>query len=262
MGELLSTPDFWMSLLALSFLEIILGIDNLVFISIAAERAHEAKRNLARHLGLWLAFLLRLIMLAGLVWLSKLTLTVFSWPDFLVNWIDPKGLTPEIREVSFKDIVMIVGGLFLLAKGTWEIHESLEGDHEGPITGKPVALWAVVLQISVVNLVFSLDSIITAVGMTQYVSVMVLAVVISTFIMVAAMQPVSAFINRHPTSKMLALSFILLVGVSLIADGFGVHIPRGYLYFAIAFSLLVETLNIMVARRRHAQRKKNLPLKG
>jgi predicted tellurium resistance membrane protein TerC len=226
------------SFAALTFLEVVLGIDNIVFLAIAIERLAPGERRTGRRLGLALAMVLRILMLAGLVWLTRLDVGLFRLMG---------------RAVTLKDLVLIGGGLFLLAKGTQEVHDAMEAGEPAPATA-PRARWsglpAVVVQIGLINIVFSLDSVITAVGMTSNLAIMIAAVVASTLIMLFAAEPVGGFIHRRPTTKMLALAFILLIGVALIADGLGFHIPRGYVYFAIAFSLFVELLNLAPWRRR------------
>jgi len=260
MIELLMSPAVWMSLLTLTFLEVVLGVDNVVFVSVAAQRLEKSKQAKGRDIGIWSGAVMRVVMLFALVALTGLTeATLFRAPEFLLplaNGHDPEAL----MNVTIEDIVLVLGGMFLLWKGTMEIHESIEG-HEDVKTGGAVSGFvAVVFQMTVINVVFSLDSVLTAIGMTKDLGgaggdearlfVMVAAVLISTLIMVASAKSVAGFLERHATAKMLALSFILLVGMALIADGLGFHIPRGYLYFAIAFSLFVETLNIMARQRR------------
>ena len=240
MAELF-TLNALVSFLALTFLEIVLSVDNILFVAIAAARLPKERRNLGRQLGLWLALVLRVGMLAGLVWITRLDVTLFHALG---------------RNISVKDLVLIAGGLFLLWKGSTEIHDNI--DHAGEAADQPEALNAgsglvgVVLQIGLINIVFSLDSVITAIGMSSQLLVMIAAVVVATLLMMLAAKPVGDFIDRRPTVKMLGLAFILLVGVMLVADGMGFDVPRGYLYFAIAFSLFVELLN--GARGRKAKR--------
>jgi len=236
MLEWITDPNIWASLLTLTFLEIVLGIDNIIFLSIITERVAENRRILAQRLGLGLALFGRIALLAGLVWLTKLTTPIFEIFGLGVSW---------------RDIILMAGGLFLLAKATSEIHHSVEGAGEAAGGGKQVASFAMaIVQILAIDLVFSLDSVITAVGMTDHLPIMVTAVVIAIGVMMFAATPISDFIRRHPTTKMLALSFLLLIGVALVADALHFHVPRGYLYFAIAFSLLVELLNLAAARKR------------
>jgi predicted tellurium resistance membrane protein TerC len=235
MFEWLFDPAIWISLLTLTALEIVLGIDNVVFISIVAAKLPEAEAARARHLGLMAALVMRIIMLAGIAWIVGLTAPVAEIFGFALSW---------------RDIIMLAGGLFLLTKGTYEIHHTVEGEAESGGDGEIKSFTAIIVQIMVLDMVFSLDSVITAVGMAEHLPVMIAAVVIAMLIMLLASGPVSAFIENHPTAKMLALSFLLLVGLALVADGMHFHIPRGYLYFAIAFSILVEALNLIAKRRR------------
>ncbi|MDP3802240.1 TerC family protein [Brevundimonas sp.] len=230
------TAEALTSLLALTFLEIVLGIDNIVFLAVSVARLPADKQSRARQIGLWMAMVMRIVMLFGLALLTHMEASLFSAFG---------------HDFTIESLVLIAGGLFLLAKGTMEVHHSVEGDHDqNTVVGKATAMGAVLAQIAVINVVFSLDSVITAVGMTDLVWVMITAVVLSTLVMLFAAKPVADFIDKAPTTKILALSFILLVGVALVADGFGFHIPRGYLYFAIAFSLGVELLNQAYHRNR------------
>ena len=234
----LLTWDALASFLTLTFLELVLSVDNILFVAVAAARLAPERRGLGRQLGLWLALALRVGMLLGLVWLTRIDVTLFKAFG---------------HPVSVKDAVLIAGGLFLLYKGATEIHDDLEGEAE--TDGAPRAhasLPAVVVQIGLLNIVFSLDSVITAVGMSSQVLVMVGAVTVATLAMMLGAKPLGDFIERRPTAKMLGLAFILLIGMALVADGTGVHVPRGYLYFAIAFSLFVELLNGARKRRRRA----------
>jgi predicted tellurium resistance membrane protein TerC len=235
MTEWLFDFDIWASLLTLTALEIVLGIDNVIFISVAAGRLPPEQQAGARRLGLALALIGRVVLLTSLVWIIGLTKPIFSVGDFAVSW---------------RDVILIVGGLFLLAKGTLEIHHTVEGEQEAAPKASHSGYAVVIGQILLLDIVFSLDSVITAVGMTDNLAVMIAAVVIAIIVMLVASGPVSEFIQKHPTSKMLALSFLLLVGMALIADGLHVHMPRGYLYFAIAFSAGVEALNLWAAKRR------------
>ena len=234
--ELLTDPQTWASLLTLTALEIVLGIDNIIFISIMAGRLPPERQARGRQIGLALALITRLALLASIAWISTLTNPLFTIAEF---------------DISVRDLVLIIGGLFLLGKGTTEIHHNLEGEDEGGgNTAGTASFTSVVVQIMLLDIVFSLDSVITAVGMAQHLEVMMAAVVIAVGVMLFASGPVSNFVNKHPTVKMLALSFLLLVGVALVADGLHFHIPKGYLYFAIAFSVLVESLNLLANRRR------------
>ena len=232
----LTDPQIWASLLTLTALEIVLGIDNLIFIAILADRLPAHQRNRARRLGLALALFVRLGLLASISWIFGLTAPIFELFG---------------HEFSWRDLILIGGGLFLLFKGTREIHERIEGDdeEEGVRRGR-ASFTGVIIQILVLDIVFSLDSVITAVGMANHLWVMATAVIIAVLIMLLAAGPVSGFVNRHPTVKMLALSFLLLIGMTLLADGVGFHLPKGYIYAAIAFSILVEALNQLAARRR------------
>lgn len=234
---LLQSPEAWASLLTLAVLEIVLGIDNIIFISIIAAKLPPEQQSKARTIGLGLALIMRVALLMMIFWIAQLTAPIFS---VLGN------------EISWRDIILIGGGLFLLVKGTMEIHHSVEGDtQEEKKTGlKQVTFGAVLAQIAVLDIVFSLDSVITAVGMADERIIMVAAVFIAIGVMLFAAKPVSDFVNAHPTVKMLALSFLLLVGMALIADGLDYHIPRGYLYFAVAFSLGVEILNLWSKKNR------------
>ncbi len=232
----LTDPQVWASLLTLTALEIVLGIDNLIFIAILADRLPEHQRHRARRLGLALALFVRLGLLSSISWIFGLTAPLFELFG---------------HDFSWRDLILIGGGLFLLFKGTREIHERIEGDEEEEASHRGRASFAgVIVQILVLDVVFSLDSVITAVGMANQLWVMATAVIIAVLIMLLAAGPVSGFVNRHPTVKMLALSFLLLIGMTLLADGVGFHLPKGYIYAAIAFSILVETLNQLAARRR------------
>jgi predicted tellurium resistance membrane protein TerC len=232
----IADPHVWVSLITLTALEIVLGIDNLVFIAILTNRLPEAQRSAGRKVGLALALLTRLALLATLAWIVTLTEPLVSIAG---------------KSISWRDIILIAGGLFLLYKATVEIHRMVEGESEEEKAGAaPAGFLAVVLQVAVIDIIFSLDSVITAVGMADKLWVMVLAVMIAVVIMLVASDPLAHFVSTHPTVKMLALSFLLLIGVVLIADGLGLHIPKGYVYFALAFSVAVESLNHAARRRR------------
>ena len=236
MMELLADPQAWISLLTLTALEIVLGVDNLIFIAILSGRLPEAQQASARRVGLGLALFMRLALLASLSW--------------LVGLVEPV-LTVLGKGFSWRDLILIAGGLFLLYKGTTEIHNRVEGEEDGHgASGASATFWPVIAQILVLDLVFSLDSVITAVGMVDELAIMVTAVVIAVALMLVAAGPLSDFVQRHPTVKMLALSFLLMIALVLLADGFGVHIPKGYVYAAMGFSVLVEALNQLAARRK------------
>ena len=234
-------PEIWASLLTLTALEIVLGIDNLVFIAILAGRLPAERQNRARQIGLALALLTRLALLASIAWIIGLTQPVFEVFRHPVSW---------------RDITLVAGGLFLLYKGTREIHHALEDD--APAGEEPeyarTSIAGVVTQIMLLDIVFSLDSVITAVGMANALWVMATAIMIAVAIMMMASRPLAEFVQRHPTVKMLALSFLMLIGMTLIADGAGLHVPKGYIYAAIGFSVAVEALNQMAARRRSQRR--------
>ncbi len=227
--------EIWASLLTLTVMEIVLGIDNLVFLTIAARGLPEEQRLPVQRLGLMAALVMRVIFLFSIVWITKLTNPIVSFGDHVVSW---------------RDLIMLSGGLFLLWKGTQEIHQEFEGDHEGGMAKAAKSVTAVIVQIMILDLVFSLDSIITAIGLTDILGVMVAAVTIAIGVMMFAAKPVGTFIEEHPSTKMLALSFLILIGASLVAEGLHFHIPRGYIYFAIAFSLGVEVLNLIAGGKR------------
>jgi predicted tellurium resistance membrane protein TerC len=235
MIEWLSNPEIWIAFLTLSALEIVLGIDNIIFLSIVSARLPKEQQPLARRIGLGLALLFRIVMLAGLTWLIGLTAPVFE----VVN-----------HPVSWRDIILAGGGLFLLWKATEEIYNEMEGSHDhGAGAAVKAGFTAVVVQIVAIDLVFSIDSILTAIGLVRDLAVMIAAVVVAIIVMLLAAGPISDFVNRHPSVKMLALAFLLMIGVALVADSLHFEIPRGYLYFGIAFSMLVETLNLLRNKR-------------
>jgi predicted tellurium resistance membrane protein TerC len=234
MLELLTDPNAWISLATLTVLEVVLGIDNIIFLSIVSARLPEAQQPTARRIGLGIALGARVLLLLSLTWMIGLTKPIFAIGDFDVSW---------------RDIVLAAGGLFLIVKGTVETHHMLEGQGGESVAGT-ATFAAVITQIVLLDLVFSLDSVITAIGIADHVPVMVAAIVIAMAIMLLAAEPTARVVNAPPTVKMLALSFLLLVGAALVADGMHFHIPRGYLYFAIAFSAGVEALNLWAASAR------------
>ena len=236
MMELLTSPEAWAALLTLTALEIVLGIDNVIFISVIVSRIPPEQAKRARQIGLLLALVFRIVLLSLLVWLIGLTEPVVTVRDV---------------ELSWRDIILIAGGAFLIAKATHEIHAEVEASQGEPDTESKASLffWAI-MQIIVIDIVFSLDSIITAIGMAQDIEIMIAAVVIACVIMYVSSGPVAKFVANHPTTKMLALAFLVLIGVALVADGFKFHIPRGYIYFAITFSAAVELFNVLARRNR------------
>lgn len=236
-----ASADVWLSLLTLTFLEIVLGVDNIIFVSIVANQLPEKERPRARNIGLMLAMGFRLILLLFIGWILSLNQPLFTVP-FMMHEGQPIGL-------SIKDLILIGGGVFLLYKSTQEIHHKLEGDEETHKAAASSTMSSVIFQICLVNIVFSFDSILTAIGMTQDVLIMMIAVIASIGVMMAFSAPVSKFINTHPTMQMLALSFLILIGVMLIAEGFHQHVSKGYIYFSIAFSLGVELLNMRLRKK-------------
>ena len=236
MFEWIASPEAWVALLTLTALEIVLGIDNIIFISIAVGRLPVARRNAARVQGLAMAMVMRILLLLSLAWMMRLTHPLFMILD---------------NEISGRDLILIFGGLFLLWKSTQEIWESLEGQEEGEHQVKvSTSYWMVLGQIAIIDIIFSLDSVITAVGMANDVPVMVIAIILAVGVMMFAAKAIGEFVDAHPSIKMLALSFLILVGVVLIGDGLGMHVPKGYIYFAMGFSLAVEMLNIHM-RKKH-----------
>jgi len=236
MIDLLTSTEAWAALLTLTALEIVLGIDNVIFLSVIVSRIPEAQARRARQIGLALALLFRILLLSLLVWLIGLTQAVLTVKDMAFSW---------------RDIILIGGGLFLIAKATHEIHGEVEAHEEaGDRASGRSAFFLVIVQIIIIDMVFSLDSIITAIGMAQDLAIMIMAVMIACLIMYVSSGPVAKFVAEHPTTKMLALAFLVLIGVALVADGFQFHIPRGYIYFAIAFSAAVEFFNVLAKRNR------------
>jgi predicted tellurium resistance membrane protein TerC len=236
MIDLLTSAEAWAALLTLTALEIVLGIDNVIFLSVIVSRIPEPQATRARQIGLVLALVFRILLLSLLVWLIGLTQPVIAVKSIQLSW---------------RDIVLIGGGLFLIGKATHEIHAEVEAqEQESDDTPKASVFFWVIIQIIVIDMVFSLDSIITAIGMAQDLEIMIAAVVIACIIMYVSSGPVARFVAEHPTTKMLALAFLVLIGVALVADGFKFHIPRGYIYFAIVFSAAVEFFNVLAKRNR------------
>lgn len=237
MFEWITQPEAWVALATLTALEIVLGIDNIIFISILVGKLPEAQRQRARVLGLGLAMGTRILLLLSLAWMMKLTAPLFTVLDF---------------EISGRDIILILGGLFLIAKSTFEIHGALEGSEHGERNIKAASFGAILIQIAIIDIVFSLDSVITAVGLVQDVPVMVIAIVIAVLVMMFAAKPIGDFVDEHPTIKMLALSFLVLIGFALVGEGLDLHIPKGYIYFAMAYAVVVELINIRLRKRSRA----------
>jgi predicted tellurium resistance membrane protein TerC len=236
MIELLTSAEAWAALLTLTALEIVLGIDNVIFISVIVSNIPPEQAKRARQIGLALALIFRILLLSLLVWLIGLTEAVLTVRGFAFSW---------------RDIILIAGGLFLIGKATHEIHQEVEAQEGGPAEAShKAAFFLVIVEIIIIDIVFSLDSIITAIGMAQDLEIMIAAVIIACLVMYAASGPVARFVAEHPTTKMLALAFLVLIGVALVADGFRFHIPRGYIYFAIAFSAAVEMFNVLARRNR------------
>ena len=236
----IADPAVWASLVTLTAMEIVLGIDNIVFISVIVGKLPPENANRARQLGLAMALVFRIALLFTLFWLIGLTAPVFALGG---------------HDFSWRDLVLLAGGAFLIYKATREIHTDVEGEHEQGAAGAARASFGmIVAQIAVIDLVFSIDSIVTAIGMVEHVGVMIAAVVIAVAVMYVASGPVAGFIQRHPTTRMLALSFLLMIGIALVADGIGFHIPRGYIYAAMGFSALVELLNVLAGRNRRRKK--------
>lgn len=234
MFEWFSSPEAWIALGTLTALEIVLGIDNIIFISILVGRLPQHQRELGRRVGIGLAMLTRLGLLFSIAWVMSLKETWF---------------TVLAQDISGRDVILILGGLFLLFKSTHEIHNSLEGVEENTKVPVVAGLGSVLVQIAILDIVFSLDSVITAVGLVEHVSIMAIAIILAVVVMLMAAKSIGDFVDRHPTIKILALSFLILVGVTLIVEGFDVHVPKGYIYFAMAFSVIVEMLNIRMRRK-------------
>lgn len=239
--ELLLQPESYIALLTLTFLEIVLGVDNIIFISILANRLPEEKRAKTRNTGLLLALFFRIGLLLGITWIIG-----FSQPLFEVLG----------HSVSGRDLILAVGGLFLIAKSTSEIHHKMEGDEHHEVSNKPVkSVFNVILQIIAMDIIFSFDSILTAVGLTQQITIMIIAVVIALIVMMTFAGKIGNFISKHPTMEVLALSFLILIGFMLILDGAGVHVPKGYIYFAVFFSLVVELVNLRIRKSKKSPTK-------
>ena len=230
----LSDPQAWIALLTLTVLEIVLGIDNVIFISILSGKLPAEQQAKARNIGLGLALIMRVLLLLSLAWIIKLTAPLF---------------TVFGHDISGRDLILLIGGLFLLFKATHEIHDRLEGEEGHTVKRVTPSLKSVIIQIGLLDIVFSLDSVITAVGMASQIPVMITAVIVAVVVMLVAAKSIGDFVHRHPTVKMLALSFLLLIGMSLIAEGLEFHIPKGYIYFAMGFSVMVEVLNIQFRRK-------------
>jgi len=239
MLDWIASPEAWIALASLISLEIVLGIDNIIFISILVGRLPEQQRDRARLIGLALAMVSRILLLLSLFWVMKLVTPLFSLFG---------------HTVSGRDIILIIGGLFLLSKGTLEIHHSLEIEHSNEDATSQKATFGMILtQIAIIDVVFSLDSVITAIGMVQNVPIMIIAVLVSVAVMMCAAKAIGTFVDRNPTIKMLALSFLMMIGITLVAEGFGIQVPKAYIYFAMVFSLSVELLNIRVRRHTMSQ---------
>ena len=241
--EWLNDPQAWVSLLTLTLLEIVLGIDNLIFISILSGKLPAEQQNKARKVGLALALITRILLLMSIAWVVKLD------KPFWETVLFANSARPFVIAISGKNLILLIGGLFLIGKSVFEIHDKLEGA-EGEASRKVAPTFkAVVVQILLLDIVFSLDSVITAVGMAKHIGVMVIAVILAMIVMLLFVNQISGFVDRHPTIKMLALSFLILIGVMLVAESFGQHIPKGYIYFSMAFAVLVEILNIQMRRK-------------
>ncbi|GAB2702324.1 TerC family protein [Mucilaginibacter koreensis] len=245
--ELLTSAEAWVSLATLTILEIVLGIDNIIFISIQADRLPADQQAKGRRLGLILAMGTRILLLLSITWLMKLTAPLFNLADAF--HISDKEWMRRF-EFSGRDLILLAGGLFLIYKSIAEIHHKIEGEEESTTTSKSNSFWGIVLQIAILDIVFSLDSVITAVGMAQHIEIMIAAVIIAVGVMMWASTPIANFVNKHVTVKMLALSFLLLIGFSLVLDAFDQEVPKGYIYFAMGFAILVELLNLRASRKK------------
>ncbi|RFZ82736.1 TerC family protein [Mucilaginibacter terrenus] len=257
--EIFTDPETWVSLVTLTVLEIVLGIDNVIFISILSDKLPREQQSKGRRVGMGMAMITRILLLLSISWVMTLTKPLFNLSG-IIGATDPDWV--EKLAISGRDLILLIGGLFLIYKSTAEIHHKIEGEEEDTGTAKVHSFWGVIFQIMLLDIVFSLDSVITAVGMAQHVEVMIAAVVVAVGIMMWASNSVANFVNKHPTVKMLALSFLLLIGVSLLAEAMEQHIPKGYIYFAMAFSILVELLNLKMRSKRaarSAQKGKKVP---
>ncbi len=250
MLELLTRPDAWAAFVTLCVMEVVLGVDNVIFISILVGKLPEPAATRARQIGLLLALVFRILLLLAITWIIGLVAPVFTLPFDLAG---PDGHAAFDPVISWRDLILIAGGLFLIVKGTREIHAEIEHEEAPTSQGKVGGFAAAVVQLVLIDIVFSIDSILTAVGMTDDVEIMIAAVVLAVGLMYVASGPIADFIKRNPTTKMLALAFLLLIGVALIADGLGFHIPRAYIYFAMAFAALVEMFNVLARRGRHKE---------
>lgn len=246
-------PATWVSLLTLTFLEIVLGVDNIIFITIVASRLPAARQHAARRVGLLFALIIRIILLFFITWLIGLTAPLFTLPLELILQKMGVAHAAESAAISGRDLILMVGGFFLLAKSTSEIHGKIEGGHESKEVKKASSFWAVIMQIVLVDMVFSFDSILTAVGLTQMVLVMIVAVVISILIMIQFSNWISKVIHKHPTLQMLALAFLILIGFTLILEGLNIHINKAFIYVAVLFSLSVELINIRLRRKMKSE---------
>jgi predicted tellurium resistance membrane protein TerC len=258
MLDWIASPEAWIALVTLTALEIVLGIDNIIFISILVGRLPEQQRNRARVQGLALAMITRILLLLSLAWMMRLTEPFFTLMPELAATTGDHHLRDALG-ISGRDLILILGGLFLLWKSAQEIYESMEGDPAESAVRVPSRYWMVLAQIAIIDIVFSLDSVITAVGMAKHVPVMVIAIVLAVGVMMLAAKSIGDFVDAHPSIKMLALSFLILVGVVLIAEGLGQHLPKGYIYFAMAFSVAVEMLNIRARKLRSEATARALP---
>jgi predicted tellurium resistance membrane protein TerC len=251
--EIFAQAESWISLITLTLLEIVLGIDNVIFISILADKLPAQQQSRGRVIGLGGAMITRILLLLSISWVMTLTAPLFNLAHVMqitnADWV-------EKLAISGRDLILIIGGLFLIYKSTAEIHHKIDGDEDENTNVKPHSFWGTILQIMLLDIVFSLDSVITAVGMASHIEIMIIAVIIAVGIMMWASNGVASFVNKHPTVKMLALSFLLLIGVSLLAEAFEQHIPKGYIYFAMAFSVLVEMLNLKMKSKKKARRKR------